>query len=531
MAGTKKLGISWGNNALHFVECDGSIPTKIINIPFSEENRENIKGGPLSPGGMELISNIVNTLRKQKIATTSANLSLPAKDIIFRSFVIPWMQSHEISNVVEFEASKYIPFSLGELCFSFYPINITENNTKRIRVIFVAIKRDTLENYIKILKDASLTVDAIEPAASSLIRALSFKNLIPHDQTVALIEKEEVGRIIVVDNDIPQFVREFHLSPETDPGLHEDPDAEIKKLTKEVRISLDYFNRQNEQLQVKKIFLLTSSKLKEFSKDLENNLNMRVAALDEQSVLGANSKDIGLLNAYGACLISSLNAKVDFDFAKKTTDKIKKVKQPIEQKSIDYKSVIKTALVCVPLVAAAFIASGFLTQKLRQQISTANQKLGSFQDADIAMIEQKEMNTKIKLTHFQKTRIKSGVDLFLLNIPELLPNGTWLSNFNITYDDSEALKSNDPTQSVSIITLSPKPGLIVTLEGYAYSQNRNNQFQLINVLLKNLKNDKEFSDTFQNIVLETTRVQKLDDNEVTAFKIVCEHNNEPEGPK
>jgi hypothetical protein len=526
MVGIRKIGIFWGNTALHFVECDGSAPIKILNIPFNEEHKESMKGGPLSPGGMELISNIGNTLRKQKVTTTSVNLSLPAKDIIFRSFVIPWMQSHEISNVVEFEASKYIPFSLGELCFSFYSINITENNTKRMRVIFVAIKKDTLENYIKILKDASLTVDAIEPAASSLIRALSFKDLIPRDQTVALIEKEDVGRIIVVDNGIPQFVREFHLSPDADQGPQGDPEAEIKKLTKEVHISLDYFSRQNEQLQVKKIFLLASSQLKEFSKDLENNLNMQVAVLDEQSIMGAASKDIGLLNAYGVCLITPLNAKVDFDFTKKTTEKTRKVKQVVERKPIAYKSIIKTALVCVPLMVGAFIASEVQTQKLRQEISVANKKLGSFQDADIAMIEQKEADIKLKLTRFQKTRIKSSVSLFLLNIPEFLPKGIWLSSLNIAYDDSETLKSDNATKTVVINMPPSKLDLIVTFEGYAYSKNNNNQFQLINTFLKNLKNDKEFSSIFQNIILETTKAQKLDDNEVTAFKIVCERGNE-----
>ncbi len=122
MAEEKQLGIFWDDDALYFTATLGTDLEKTFRIPIEEESGGTIKDGPLSPGGMALISAIQSTLQKEKIPSSVVNLSLPAKEIIFRSFVIPWMQQHELTSVVEFEASKYIPFSLDELSFSFHPI-------------------------------------------------------------------------------------------------------------------------------------------------------------------------------------------------------------------------------------------------------------------------------------------------------------------------------------------------------------------------------------------------------------------------
>ena len=64
------------------------------------------------PEGLKLTALIQKALQEHKITTKNINLALPAKDLIFRSFTIPWMQAHEVNNVVEFEAIKYIPIKL-----------------------------------------------------------------------------------------------------------------------------------------------------------------------------------------------------------------------------------------------------------------------------------------------------------------------------------------------------------------------------------------------------------------------------------
>ena len=265
------------------------------------------------------------------------------------------MQPNEVKGVVDFEASKYVPFALDDLSYSFYPMTVTEGKLRRIRIIFVAIKKAVLESYKQILEQAALRVYVVEPATLSLIRIMDAKELLPKEETVALIEMgDEMGNIIVVDNHMPQFVREFQLCV---PGATQetpDPQALMTRMMSEVRISLNYFNRQEERFKVKKLVFLSSSDPADILRRMEDDLRLPVISITTDSVLAnAPSQDVNFLKAYGAALYPSLNLPSDLNLLESKTKTVKLVSEPITRK-VNYRSVVVTALICVPIIAAAF---------------------------------------------------------------------------------------------------------------------------------------------------------------------------------
>ena len=142
---------------------------------------------------------------------------------------------------------------MDELSYAYHAMTITEGGTKRLRIIFVAVKRDVLENYIGILSQIGIDTNIVEPAPISLIRSLLLKNLIREEDSLAIIEKgNDTGRIMVIEHGVPQFVREFQLSSGTRGA--EPTDVSVRLLT-EAKISLDYFRRQDNQLRIKEIKL------------------------------------------------------------------------------------------------------------------------------------------------------------------------------------------------------------------------------------------------------------------------------------
>ena len=529
MAEPKQLGMFWGNQALYFVETEGAIAKKAFHIPLEKKDNANLKSDAADHQTSKLALTIKNTLNKYKVSGCPVNLSLPTRDIIFRTFMIPLMQQHEIKSVVEFEISKYIPFSLEELSFAFHPITIEQEGRKFIRIIFVAIKNDALEAYTSILESVSLSATVVEPAALSLIRALNAKAHIPKDETIALIEKEDVGRITIADNGTPQFVREFHLSAMSYEHTTQDLDNDLKKLGKEVRISLDYFNRQNEQLQVKRIFLLALSQQQELTKHLEEFLNIPVAAINSQEIIEETPKmGLGILNAYGASILASKGEAISFNLVKKKPRKTLPTEAPVKR-PINIKSIIATTLVCVPVIAASFLLPSFTVQKYNQNISDLQKKLGLYQDADITTIQQLDENLQAKLDYFTATRTKSNITVFLALIPELLPEGTWIDALNIKYDDSKFM-SSAKTSAAGAAQAAPgsasedvRPTLTLTIDGYAFSLDKNLQFRLVKTLLGALKKNNDFAQFFESIDLQTTQIEKINEHDVTFFKIVCLH--------
>lgn len=178
------------------------------------------------------------------------------------------------------------------------------------------------------------------------------------------------------------------------------------------------------------------------------------------------------------------------------------------------------------------IASGLMKQKLKSDIAAFNKKLGIYRDEDSSIMKIKDSMLRAKLTYFENIRTKSDAALFLLFIPEFLPEGTWIERLDITYDDSSAfvVPVATTTEGINLPNANDAkapPTLTVTLEGFAYSENKNDQFRLINTLLRNLKDSKEFSSFFEDINLETTQAQKLEEYSVTSFKVICMQHNGP----
>ena len=132
MSETNNLGAFWGNDGIYFIESDETNPGQEFHVLFKDKSKIPIKKGFLNPWEAELSENIKTSLQELKIATTTVNLSLPTKEIIFRNFTLPWMSQNEVKSAVEFEASKYIPFSLEELKYSYRSTIITKKNSKHI---------------------------------------------------------------------------------------------------------------------------------------------------------------------------------------------------------------------------------------------------------------------------------------------------------------------------------------------------------------------------------------------------------------
>ena len=105
------LGLYWDSHMLCFVETVGVRSKKMFSVAYQPGSPRMIKDNKLITENMQITTAIQDAFSQNNISTSTLNLSLPIKEIIFRSFVIPWMRSHEVKSVVSFEVLKYIPFS------------------------------------------------------------------------------------------------------------------------------------------------------------------------------------------------------------------------------------------------------------------------------------------------------------------------------------------------------------------------------------------------------------------------------------
>lgn len=532
MAINKQISLYWGNNTIYFTEVAFSKISKFFSIPienykFPVEPNKSSSQPPednrFISSSMQLISSIEAQLKANKISDKTVNLSLPTKDIIFRSFVIPWMNASEIKNVVSFEISKYIPFSLEELRYSFHPITITANNTKKIRIIFVGVRKDTLESYTNILESAGLNVNIIEPSSQSIVRVLLSQNLIQEKETIAIVEKgDQAGKITIVEQEIPQFVREFHLNIQTkDTTAREGTDI-INRITNEIRISIDYFTRQENFNPVLEIKLITNaSNNNTITEHLSRDLKIPTTVLNIQNIMQNNDiNNIGYLNAYGVGLYSTTEMVSSFNFSNKEVKKIRPTSTPDSTSPRNVTAVI--LLTCAVIIGLIFFGTTKITAKPRNDSIRLEQELGIYKDALLETIDETTKKTTASLEHLKTIRTKSNIAFFLTTIPTLLPQGLWIKNFEIKYPDAyvnkDEFSGNDRAEDASIDYTRP----IISISGYAYSQNITEQFKLVNKFFNNIEDHPKLSTIFQQTDLEIVRAEKIKEFTVTYYKIQCQ---------
>ncbi|MFT5387299.1 MAG: Tfp pilus assembly PilM family ATPase [Candidatus Omnitrophota bacterium] len=508
----KNLGIFWGKSSLFFVESNGLTPTVLFSIPFSSESSIN----PLNPEDSQLTADILKEVQKHNLTYENLFLSLPTKDIIFRSFIIPWMQQNEVNDVVEFEASKYIPFSLDELSYSFHSMLITEGTTKRIRIVFSAIKKTTLDTYTALLEQANLIITNVEPTPLSLIRCLISKDLLEVPKTLALIEKQDLsGRITIVSEGVPLFVREFKL---TLPNVEEDTPSDDKsiftRLINEIRISLDYFNRQEAQLTVSDLILLTPDQ-ENLKSRIEADLKVPVTIIENSTILGdRDDTNLCYLNALGASLHNTVKTPANFDLL---DEKIVVTARPtltlsdFDFKSMNYKSIAITASICAVLIVGMFFFKKSTLNKLEAKNVKVETQLGIYMERKAEEIKTETATVQKELIAYKNIRLDSQIPNLLIAIPEALSKGTWLKNISFKYTPVNKSRGN--------LKATQKDKISITLDGFTYSENTKEHIASITQFVRNLKKIEVLTNEFENISIDSAVKQEISDHITTYFTL------------
>lgn len=512
MAANKQLGVYFGQYSLSIVETENQSPGKYFNAPHNLFDSSDQAQSKNVPDDIKLTAIIQKSIRDQKISTSEVSLSLPTKNIIFRSFVIPWMTANEIEGVIAFEARKYIPFKMEELSFTYHALTITEKSLKKIRILFVAIRNDTLEKYCGILEQSGLRISFIEPAVVSLIRLLVFKKRLPMDQRIAIVQTSaKDGKIIIVDHGLPHFVRDFQLQAAPAAKPESDPDLIKARLFNEVRISLDYYGRQHSQEHVDSVITLSDSKSIDMAASLGSELGLPTTALDIRSIMEADKEvDIDLAFAFGVGLRETVTSLPKFNLAP-----INKKKESLQSKlaniKIDYITLAKTAAVCAVMLIATYFLTARISWDLKSKISKSEGKAGPFKDLTADQIELKNKEVLAVLDAYKSVRLKSDITFFLTHIPTLLLKGTWLNELGITYYDNSVADNPDVLKSTIFLSLSGKAYLAKTYQ----------QIHLVNNLVANIKSNQEFAKFFKDINLTTAKIRESRNFTITDFQIEC----------
>lgn len=503
-----QLGLYWGKDIFCFVDTTNQSAAKFAAIPITSSSG-SFEYEDL-PEGLRLTKLLEKAFIDYQFSTREIQLCLPTKELIFRSFVIPWMQPEEVSSVVEFEATKYMPLKLDELYYTFHAYPFEENNLKNLQILFMAIRRETLDKYTGILQHTNIRIETIEPAAISLIRLLGRQHEIPHKCATAVIElDQDASRIVIIDNDVVQFIRESPMAFKRD-----SPQQTTTRLITDLRVSYNFFIRQNATAKLKKIILVSLQKEEEITKAIADDFDIPVANVIAAKLMKrADIPHVGLLSAYGTALKGIKIQSKDFNLHEQVSGRV--MSQPsfmLDLKRIQTLAVSVLASMAIVFSSMFFSRNIAVTQQAR--LEENEKKLGPFLSMEKPEIEKMTKSLQERLRQYQHVRTDSDLAVYLYRIPALMPYGMWLKSLKIGYQDVP------PERGQTTDTASKVQQRFIELQGYVYQENINEQFLLINTFYSQLKEDDGIKGVFAKFDLKT-RQEELNRFNVSSFIVSC----------
>ncbi|MBM3253883.1 MAG: hypothetical protein FJZ16_06510 [Candidatus Omnitrophica bacterium] len=505
-----ELGLYIGPRAIEILEITKTVGgPKIINSGRMDlyTPQKHIGAAPISTTSLlspqeRIISGIKAIIKEKKIKSKEVISALPEESVTVRFFEMPRLPQKEWETAVRFEAKKYIPFKMEEIVSDF---QVIENrlDPKKMSIIFVAAKREALNNQMFLLTQAGLLPKAIDIIPFSLKRLFQFtRELSDERQTTVIVNiNQNTGFINILKEGAPCLIRDVSLTGENKEALYEN-------LMGELRLSIGYFERQFPNAVISSLILCGNGDFEGWDVTMSNELKIPVKiASPLKSIKGAENISGGFEIVMGLALRG---------FQKTTLHQINLIADVVsvrEQQRLYVKVVIAEAIFAILLLT--FLQNTMLTRvkRVRQELQTL-EKEGSKFSSELVTMSVSELEAK-------RDEIQKRLDIFktfvldrvywtfkFRDLAKMLPEEVWLTDISL---DERIQESGGILRFLMI-------------EGISWVKDKQtsktNEMALINTFLTNIKNNTEILAGFTRIEGINIEKFKIGYADATKFKIV-----------
>lgn len=254
-------------------------------------------------------------LAEEGIDSGTVALSISGQSVFIRPLKIPKIAKSKVEQIIQYEAQLQVPFPINEVIWN-YELFETYDSPEA-EVTLVAVKRDIVEEKMKLLSETGLEVDFVEVNPFSLFNALDFvdgiKNKIILDigakiTDIIIAEEHKIWTrsILIGGNDLTKAIaasmkisfkeaeelkRKEGIIALTDEDKTSSPRAEaisdaitpiLVELLRDTSKSIGYYKSQFEETKMFREILITGgcSKLKNIERFITDNIDIPAKVLN-----------------------------------------------------------------------------------------------------------------------------------------------------------------------------------------------------------------------------------------------------------
>ena len=388
-----------------------------------------------------------------------------------RYFQMPKIPKQERSAAVNFEAKRYIPFRMEDVVsdFQVLPSKVIQNS---MDVVFVAVKKNTIEQYLNMLVAVGLRPLIVESAPFSLMRAFNAAQQIDINVNTAIVSINlDTLNINILRNGVPYIIRDVVLSGITPEDKSFEPVFE--KILAEIKLSFDFYEKQFPSEVIDKIIIYSKLPLENWHEIVGKELQIPVEMGDPLRGIRVKSGIVPARAAvcFGLALRGVTEPFIDINLCKEKLLVYKKKEQFLRTVFIEA-SIAVFLLIVFNVFTINAIAP--LTNELNKTLSERPKAEVSIKSDSMADLEKikNEMETR---KHILENLISSRTYLTsrLQDIVKILPQNMWLSEVNF----EEKIDKKNTSKIIRFFNI----------KGYYVIDEKAGDKDVVNVFLSKLK--------------------------------------------
>ena len=287
MFSRKKEAVAFdiGSNSIKLVQMNQTKKGwELVKMGMTELPPEAIVDGSIIDS-MTVTNTLKDLVKEHNVKVKDAVSSLTGHSVIIKKVSFPAMTEEELADSIQWEAEQYIPFPITDVNIDFQILGADTDGRGQMDVMLVAVKKDVINDYTNVIKEAGLNPVVIDVDSFALENMMEINYPIAPGENIAMVNigasitsiSVIFGGLTIFTRSIPmggnQFTEEIQrqlsisfrdaedLKTGRKPaGEHSGPltgalDSVATNLTFEVKRSLDFFLGGAQGSYVSKIYL------------------------------------------------------------------------------------------------------------------------------------------------------------------------------------------------------------------------------------------------------------------------------------
>lgn len=440
---------------------------------------------------------------------------LSHNNTVIRNFSMPKLPNTEQNQAVIFEAKKYIPFNLTDIMNDFRIVNHPKDK-KTMDIFFFASHKDMINKTVEIFNKAKSRVVGLDIIPFALFRGLSYLKKTSAKETIIVIyvdnDKRSVS-VCVIDKGLPFLERDITVSSA-------DKDAYLEKIISELRVSFDYYHSHSVNAEISRIIICGEDVyFKELAAYVYEEVKIETEVVgDLKKLKGSAEVPASSLLAMGIALGGFKKSLFSLNFSP--------VAVIIRKRKIA-KGLILEGISAVLFLAGIFLLCYFWVNNVKGLLESVKADGVSLpadttgKNSEVLSIIKINKSKELKFLRSlmdERTYLTRKFSALAYDIPE----DVWINSIRCQNSFVVSAASVDNQK----ISYPSKQGVIISIEGGAFTMDNEQEGELINNFFEVLQADNNFMNNLKTINLGSIKREAVSNFSYSVYQLKADSGDE-----